>query len=51
MIIFLTLVLILVAVMALVMSLLLIMPLYSAFSLACLIALTFNLNALLCARR
>jgi len=50
MIIFLNIFLILVAVVALVMSALITMPLYIAFSIACLMALSYSLNALICAR-
>jgi hypothetical protein len=50
MIIFLNILLILIAVIALVISALIITPLYIAFSLLCLIALSYSLNALLCAK-
>jgi hypothetical protein len=50
MIIFLNIFLILVAVVALVVSTLLTVPLYIAFSTACLMALSYSLNALICAR-
>jgi len=49
MIIFLNILLILIAVIAVVMSVLLISPLYIAFSLLCLLALSYSLNALLSA--